>query len=69
MQLSMVWAENISQSTDNVRSNWAFDRPYFRLASHVDGSNSIILIIKYTKVVNYMYAPLWNPQLQRFELK
>ena len=39
--------ENNGWSTDNVCSDWAFDRSNFRLDGHFDQSNSTIL--KYTK--------------------
>ena len=36
-------ARNNGRSTDNVRTDWGVDQSTFRLAGHVDRSQSIVL--------------------------
>ena len=36
-------ARNNGRSTDNVRTDWGVDQSTFRLAGHVDWSQSIVL--------------------------
>ena len=39
-------ARNNGRSTDNVRTDWGVDQSTFRLAGHVDWSQSIVLKMK-----------------------
>ena len=39
-------ARNNGRSTDNVRTDWGVDQSTFRLAGHVDRSQSIVLKMK-----------------------
>ena len=39
-------AQNNGRSTDNVRTDWGVDQSTFRLAGHVDWSQSIVLKMK-----------------------
>ena len=40
---NVIRARNNGRSTDNVRTDWGVDRSTFRLAGHVDQSQSIVL--------------------------
>ena len=42
----MYRAQNNGRSTDNVRTDWEVDQSTFRLAGHVDWSQSIVLKMK-----------------------
>ena len=44
--LHICRARNNGRSTDNVRTDWGVDQSTFRLAGHVDWSQSIVLKMK-----------------------
>ena len=57
-------ARNNGRSTDNVRTDWGVDQSTFRLAGHVDRSQSIVLktiVISMWQVAVHCETLIWNP--------